>query len=136
MTEEALDRKDLDTLNTSLMFLLLLVFAILLSLAGLLRQKRSLCTLLEGGNARVCPSPYPFQRAAGAISIGALGFFFTLALEGWNEACREGTAEAERISRVNLWASLFALCAAILRLWALDAGQEAILPAVEEDLPA
>ena len=136
MGEETSYDSALQTVNTSIMFLVLLVLGILLSLKGVLLQRDSLCVLREGGDAEAPESPELFQCAAGAISIGALGYFFTLALQGWNDACREGSARAETVSRTNLWASLLVLCAAILRLWALRAGQEVELPQVEEDLPA
>ena len=137
MGEETSYDSALQTVNTSIMFLVLLVLGILLSLKGILLQRDSLCVLREGGDAEAPESPDLFQCGAGAISIGALGYFFVLALQGWNDACREGSAEAVRLSRMNLWASLLVLCAAVVRFWALNAarqGSEEVLP--DEELPA
>ena len=122
MADETLYDSALETVNTSIMFLVLLVLGILLSLKSVLLQRESL---------------FPFQRASGAIAIGALGYFFTLALRGQSDACRTGSRESIRLSQVNLWASLFVLAAAILRFWALNAaqqGEDEVLP--DEELPA
>ena len=106
----------LKTLNTSIMFLILLVLSILLSLKAVLTQREVLCAAGSGGDTEGLPSPFPFQRAAGAIAIGALGYFFVLALRAWNEAVKEKGAEEVCLARVNLWASLFVFLAALLRL--------------------
>lgn len=122
----------LKTLNATLLFMLLLVLAVLLSLESLLRQRRLLRDPAAGGEEGI----FPLRLGSGAISLGALGFFFTLALAGWQEACQSGSAVEKKLSQVNLWASLLALAAAILRLWALDAGWRITLPEEEEELPA
>ena len=137
MADETLYDSALETVNTSIMFLVLLVLGILLSLKSVLLQRESLCTAREGGNTDCLEAPFPFQRASGAIAIGALGYFFTLALRGQSDACRTGSRDSIRLSQVNLWASLVVLAAAILRFWALNAaqqGEDEVLP--DEELPA
>lgn len=137
MSEETSYETALDTINTSILFLILLVLGILLSLKSVLLQRESLCTAMEGGDADCVASPHPFQCVAGAITVGALGYFFTLALRAWDDACRSGDQRAVCLARVNLWASLFVLCAAILRFLALKAAQgteEAF--SLDEELPA
>ena len=122
MAEETPGPADLELVNCSVTFLLLIILAVLLSLAGEATDR--------------CPDPYPLQRAAGAISVGALGFFFTLALRGWNTARAGDSPWVLHLSHVNLWASLLVLAAAILRLWALDAARNTEEPSEEADLPA
>ena len=101
-----------------------------------MRQRQLLRAILAGEATDRCPDPYPLQRAAGAISVGALGFFFTLALRGWNTARAGDSPWVLHLSHVNLWASLLVLAAAILRLWALDAARNTEEPSEEADLPA
>ena len=137
MAEETSYDAALETVNTSIVFLVLLILSILLSLKVALMQRDSLCILKEGGDTECLESPDLFQCGAGAISIGALGYFFTLALRGWNDACREGSAEAVCLARMNLWASLLVLAAAVVRLLALDAARRnGETPALDEELPA
>ena len=137
MSEETSYECALDTLNTAILFLILLVLGILLSLKSVLTQRESLCTIMEGVETDCLESPYPFQCAAGAITIGALGYFFTLALQSWNDACRSGDERAICLARMSLWAAVFVLCAAILRFLALKAVQQSPEgPSLDEELPA
>ncbi len=136
MAEETPGPADLELVNCSVTFLLLIILAVLLSLAGLLRQRQLLRAILAGEATDRYPDPYPLQRAAGAISVGALGFFFTLALRGWNTARAGDSPWVLHLSHVNLWASLLVLAAAILRLWALDAARNTEAPSEEAELPA
>lgn len=126
----------LQTVNTSIMFLILLVLSILLSLKAVLLQREELCASLEGGDTGALPSPFPLQKASGGIAIGALGYFFVLALRAWDEAVEAGDPKEVCLTRVNLWASLFVLSAAILRFLALNARQDAAEAALDEELPA
>lgn len=56
------------------------------------------------------------KLTAGALAAGALGFFFALALESLDKARRGEDAAALRSARVNAWASLLVLAAALVRL--------------------
>ena len=59
---------------------------------------------------------FPIKLTAGALAAGALGFFFALALESLDKARRGEDAAALRSARVNAWASLLVLAAALVRL--------------------
>lgn len=136
MADQTADPQAMELVNSSIRFLLLLILATLLSLAGLLRQRERLRADDPGEAAGPCGDPYPLQRAAGAITVGALGFFFTLALRGWADARKAGPGRGLRTARVNLWASLLVLAAAVLRLLALDAAHDPEGLPQEADLPA
>lgn len=58
---------------------------------------------------------FPIRLAASALVVVALTFFFGLALDTW-EGSRCGEAMARRSADRNLWASLFVLAAALIRL--------------------
>lgn len=68
------------------------------------------------------PDVFSLRLAANALVVGALTFFFGLALKGWAEADRYDPS-ACRAAETDLWASLFVLAAALLRLSALAGGQ-------------
>lgn len=108
--------QDLGMLNASIMFILLIIFAILLSLWAALIQREQLKLALEGGDPTQIPSVYPIRCAASAITIGCLGFFLCLALRTQEEAAAEGSPSAKRSARVNTTASLLVLLASIFRL--------------------
>lgn len=131
------DGSALNTVNTSIMFLVLLVLSILLSLKAVLMQRDALCATAAGRDTESLPSPLPFQCISGAIAIGALGYFFSLALMAWRDACQEDSAEAVCLSRVNLWASLFVLAASVLRFLALTAAKQGSEEfSMDDELPA
>lgn len=136
MDEKAAYEDALGSVNDSLRFLVLFVLSILLSLAGLLRQRQRICAALQGDDPSCCPSPYPLQHAAGAINVGGLTFFFLLTLQNWSESRLDASGEGESLARMNLWASLLVLAASVIRLLALDAarGQETL--SLDNDLPA
>ena len=106
--------RDLNTLDISLFFLLLIVLAVLLSLWSALIQREQLRLLLEGRQSARSPSVNSIRSVGSAITVGCLGFFLCLALETRSQA--EGDPAAERSARVNVSASLLVLLAAILRL--------------------
>ena len=108
--------QDLKKLNVSLVFLLLIIVAVLLSLWSALIQRDQIELLLEGGDASQVPPVAPIRCAGSAITVGSLGFFLCLALETHRQARSQGAPAAERSAQVNVWASLLVLLAAILRL--------------------
>ena len=125
--------QDLNTLNVSLVFLLLIILAVLLSLWSALIQRGQLRLALEGKDPSALPSPESLRQIGSAITVGCLGFFLCLALETRQRAQAEGTASAKRSAQVNVWASLLVLLAAILRLVDLQAiVKEAQTPLLEE----
>lgn len=118
----------LDTADASLRFLTLIVLSVCLSWSGVALQRRELYSRLSGGRGR--PSDLsPLRITAGALVAAALIFFFGLALDSWEQADRQSRPAAQR----DLWASLFVLAAALLRLQALlrpqdQDGQDGDLP--------
>lgn len=127
--EETALQKALDTLDTSVFFLLCVFASVCLSFRTLGLQRRQ---LLDGDGR--AGDPFPFQLGASALALGALGYFFSLTLE---RLCNAGEAdEAERCSAwVNALASGLALTAALLRLGDLLANRGRESPE-DEELPA
>lgn len=116
MAERQELEQDLKTLNVSLVFLILIVLAVLLSLWSALIQREQLKLTLEGKDSSGLPSVEPLRQFGSAITVGCLGFFLCLALKTQREAQAEGSCSANRSAQVNVWASLLVLLAAILRL--------------------
>ena len=102
-------KRDLETLNISLVFLILIILAVLL-------QREQLTLAIRGGEPGRIPDPNPIRRQGSAITVGCLGFFLCLALSTLSKARTAGDPAAERSAQVNVWASLLVLLAAILRL--------------------
>ena len=109
--------RQLETVNTSLGFLALLILSLCLSWRAVDLQRGSLCGILKGKTGET-PDVFPLRLPASAIVAGALAWFFGLALDTWRETRQEEGA-ARRSADLNLWASLFVLAAALLRLYDL-----------------
>lgn len=109
-------KQDLEILNTSLVFLLLVIFSILLSLWAALLQRRQLELALEGKDPSLIPPVEPIRLTASSITVGCLGYFLCLALRTQREAQTGNDPAAKRSARVNVLASLLVLLASILRL--------------------
>ena len=121
----------LATVEESLGFLVLLILSILLSFSGVLLQRRQLACAVAGEAeaAAAVPDPYPRRCGASALVIGCLGYFFAQALEGWRSA-QQGSASARQSAARNLWAALFVLAAALIRLYDLNLSRS---PSGEDD---
>ncbi len=115
LERERLERA-VETLNGAIFFLVVIIGSVLLSWLSLLEQRRQARATLEGEDLSDAPSVFPQRLGASALVIGALGFFFCLALE------RERTAQSgedpveRRSAGVNGLASALVLGAALLRL--------------------
>lgn len=109
-------KQDLKMLNISLVFLLLIIFAVLLSLWSALIQRDQLALALEGKDASQVPPVEPIRCAGSAITVGCLVFFLCLALKTRAQAQAGEDPAAVRSAQVNVAASLLVLLAAILRL--------------------
>ena len=139
-----MDRSELEsalgTVNCSIKFLLLFILGLLLSFYAILIQRRQLYLSLEGASTDSTPSPYPFQHAAGGITLGGLVYFFLLARQTYCDAQSGGDSASECLARWNLLASALVLIASAIRLWALEQGQgratDALIQAENEELPA
>ena len=128
-------KQDLEMLNVSLLFLLLIILAVLLSLWSALIQREQLKLALRGEDAGPLPSTSPIQRAGSSITVGCLGFFLCLALKTQAEAQCQGDPSAKRSAQTNVTASLLVLLAAILRLRELQRAEgERQTPLLEETL--
>lgn len=104
-----------DTLNTVLVCLSLLLFTLLLSCRAARLRRESLSAHSGGGAFLEIGG---LRRAAGALVLPPLAFFFKLALETWRSVPDPGGA-AGCSARINVWASLLVLATALLRYWDL-----------------
>ena len=114
--EQAELRGQLETVDRSLFFLTAVAASVLLSFWSVGIQRRELAGVISGCPAEGLPEVFPITLTAGARAAGALGFFFALALESLDKARRGEDAAALRSARVNAWASLLVLAAALVRL--------------------
>ncbi len=93
---------------------------------------------LEGAETAGFPSVFPLRLTAGALVIGALGFFFCLALSRQRQARTGGDPVESRSAGINAAASTLVLAAALIRLDDLlfveRSRQQALLDS--QDLPA
>lgn len=106
--------EQLDITDTSLDFLVVVILSVLLSFWATLRQRGAVCLELRGEEAaaREAGEVGPIRAVAGALVIGALGYFFWLAWRLWEDA---GSGVSRSSARANLWASALVLAAAIIR---------------------
>lgn len=129
----------LGTVNCSIKFLLLFILGLLLSFHAILIQRRQLCLTLSGEDVSSLPSPYPFQHAAGGITLGGLVFFFLLAQQTYRDARDSDDPTVACLARWNLLASTLVLIASAIRLWTLEQGQGraagALIQEENEELP-
>lgn len=127
-------RGQLDTLDTSLLFLALLTGATALSWATVSRQRGALLSLLSGEDTPE-PDLFPARLAVSALVVGSLSYFFLLSLETLCTARSQGEAACASAGR-NARASLLVLAAALVRLYDLNVLRRTA-PALEsEELPA
>lgn len=129
--------EQLETVDRSLFFLTAVAASVLLSFWSVGIQRRSLADALRGEAGAGLPDVFPIKGTAGALVTAALGYFFSLALDALETAERGEDPAALRSARVNAWASLLVLAAALLRLDDLvfvQASREA--PVQESTLPA
>ena len=123
-------RGQLNTLDTSLLFLALLTGATALSWAILSRQRGA---LLSGEDIPV-PDLIPARLAVSALVVGSLSYFFLLSLETLCTARSQGAAACASAGR-NARASLLVLAAALIRLYDFNI-LRCTAPALEsEELP-
>lgn len=133
-TQKAELCEQLRTIDTSLVFVALLLLATGLSWKATAIQRQGLCDILLGKGTDV-PDVFPIRLVVSAIVIGALTFFFGLSLDTWRTAWdQDQTARCS--ANLNVWASLLVLAAALIRLYDLVYVQSR-QPALEEEiLPA
>ncbi len=129
--------RNLAQMDGAVYFLVVIIASVLLSLRALLLQRGQLQDALAGRPAEA-PSVFPLRLTAGALVIGALGFFLQLALGTLRAAEAGEDGAARRSARTNALASVLVLGAALLRLDDLlfVAGNAQAAPAGGGDLPA
>lgn len=127
---------ELETLDTSLGFLLLIIASVILSYIALSRQRKALCLTLEGHEecAEQVGEVYPIRLGASALVVGALGYFFSLALENCRSVDPCDSVAAQSASR-NVLAGFLVLLAALIRLFDLNFTQRAQSALTGEQLP-
>ncbi len=112
---------ELNTIDTTLGFLLLIILSIFLSYKATLRQRQALCLTLLGdeeGAART-GDVYSLRLGANALVVGALGYFFMLALQTCQDADPSDPV-SRHSARMNLIAGFLVLLAALIRLFNLN----------------
>lgn len=115
MDREALEEA-LDTLNGSIFFIIVIVGSILLSWLSLLKQRQQVREALTGSEVTQDCSVFPLRLGSSALILGALGFFFCMALRRRVQACGGEDPVEKRSSLFNAAASTLVLGAALLRL--------------------
>ncbi len=115
-----MDRERLEqavgTLDQAIFFIVVIIGSVLLSWLSLLEQRRLAGDALEGKDLSDAPPVVPLRLGASALVTGALGFFFSLALER-EKTARTGADPVERRSAgSNALASALVLGAALVRL--------------------
>lgn len=114
MDDQEILEEQLDTLDDTVFFLVVIIASVLLSFWATLRQRQAVCLTLRGEEeaAQQAGAVIPIRFTASALVLGALGYFLHLAVRLWEDArCGADPASA----KANLWASILVLTAAIVR---------------------
>ena len=104
------------TLDDSLGYILAVIGSVLLSYRATALQRDGVCLALAGDDAGAQDAQEQVRRLrllAGAVLIGALGYFLCLALRAAEETGDDPAAASS--ARTNLTASVLVLLAALLR---------------------
>lgn len=119
MERQAL-KEQLGTVNQSLFYLVLIILSVLLSFWSVLIQREQLEELLMGNSSKTAaPDVFPIKLSASALVVSGLGFFFCLSLRACRDAACGNDPAAQKSAGMNVWASLFVLAAALIRLYDL-----------------
>lgn len=112
-------QKQLELLDSSLKWLFVIVSGVLLSFCATARQREALCLALTGETekAGAVGDVLPIRRLVALLVLLALTFFFLVSLETERRALEGGEEDSIRSARLNRWASLFVLAAAVLRFF-------------------
>lgn len=114
--EEEILAGEARTLDDSLGYILAVIGSVLLSYQATALQRDGVCLALAGDEAGAQDAQARVRRLrllAGAVLIGALGYFLCLALQAVEQAAGDRLAEGS--ARTNLTASVLVLAAALLR---------------------
>lgn len=114
-------KEQLGTINQSLFYLMLIILSVLLSFWSVLIQREQLEEALAGEpQEAIVTDVFPIRLIASALVVSALGFFFCLALRTCRDAASGSDPTVQKSAEMNVWASLFVLAAALIRLYDLD----------------
>lgn len=124
--ERQILKEQLKTVNQSLFYLVLIILSVLLSFRSVLLQREQLEGALAGKPSQAAAQDaFPIRLTASGLVISALGFFFCLSLRTCREAACGNDPAAQKSAGMNVWASLFVLAAALIRLCDLISAEEA-----------
>lgn len=111
----AKQEEELETVNWSILFLILLIIGVLLSFSATLEQRSGLLEALCC--RREDTTDVSAKRwAASALIVGTTGFFAWLACRAARETAGQGTCGEQRSAQANLLASVLVFAAALIRL--------------------
>lgn len=120
MSERKILREQYGIINQSIFYLVLIILSVLLSFWSVLIQRTELENALAGNPPKEpAPDVFPIKLIASALVVSALGFFFCLALRTCRDASQGEDPAAQSSAGRNVWASLFVLAAALIRLYDL-----------------
>lgn len=122
-------------IDKSLGFLLLIIAAVLLSFYSVAIQRKQLEYGACGETECLAALPpiYPMKLTAGAIVVGALGFFLQLAQQTLAQAQCQGDADARHSASMNVWAAIFVMAAALIRFYDIACAEHRRRNLLEED---
>lgn len=115
MKELQAKQEELETVNWSILFLILLILGVMLSFSATLEQRNGLVGALcckREDTADVSGKRW----AASALVVGATGFFTWLACRSAKAAKEQETCANQRSTQANLLASALVFVAALVRL--------------------
>lgn len=136
MREWKILKEQLGIVNQSLFYLMLIILSVLLSFWSVLIQREQLEDALEGNPQRSAAwDIFPIRISASVLVVGALSFFFCLALQTCRDASRGKDPAAQKSAGMNVWASLFVLTAALIRLYDLICMEGARRSPAAENVP-
>ncbi len=120
-------QKQLELLDSSLKWLFLIVSGVLLSFCATARQREAICLALAGETEKAAAvgEVLPVRRLVALLVLLALTFFFLVSLNVEEHALESGDEAAIRSARLNRWASLFVLSAAVLRFFDVNEARTA-----------
>lgn len=126
---------ELETVDTDLGFLFLIILAVLLSFLATVRERDGLWLRLRGEDeaARRVEDVTPLRLATSALVVGSLGFFFQQALDMGEKAGPDDPL-AQRLAWLNIISGFLVLLAALIRLFALNLARRC-QPSLAEALP-
>lgn len=121
MIKQSILKEQLRTVNQSLYYLMLIILSVLLSFWSVLIQRNQLEETLAGNPQKaVAPDVFSIKLIASVLTVSALGFFFALAIRTCRDTAQRNDPAAQRSAEMNVWASLFVLSAALIRLYDIN----------------